>query len=227
VRVISIRIAVSPTSASAAAPTARSAPTTPTTASAAAALCTMCRPLTPNRTATSPHGVVSLNDARARSSSTTSVMRTSASAASPYVTTVASVRERIAATRGSSALSTAVPDEGSACTSSAFARATPSMPPTRSLCASATRVTTPMVGRAMSHSSRISPKPRMPISNTITSVSAGALSNVVGRPCSLLKLRSFAHVRRLAPSAAHARSLVDVLPTDPVMPTSGPEYRCR
>ena len=42
----------------------------------------------------------------------------------------------------------------------------------------------------------------MPISTTITSVSSGVLSSVVGRPCSLLKLRSLAHVRLLAASAA-------------------------
>ena len=74
----------------------------------------------------------------------------------------------------------------------------------------------------MRHSAAISPKPRMPISSTITSVSSGVLRIVVGRPCSLLKLRSFAAVRRLAASAAHARSLVLVLPTDPVMPITVP-----
>ena len=52
----------------------------------------------------------------------------------------------IAATRGSSALSTAVPAGGRARTSSALARATPSIPPTRSVCDGATFVTTPMVG---------------------------------------------------------------------------------
>ena len=50
-------------------------------------------------------------------------------------------------TRWSSALRIAVPSAGSASTSSALARATPSMPPTRSVCAAATAVTTPIVGR--------------------------------------------------------------------------------
>ena len=80
----------------------------------------------------------------------------------------------------------------------------------------------------MAQSRAISPKPRMPISSTITSVSSGALTMVVGRPWSLLKLRSFAHVRRLAASAAAAKSLVLVLPTDPVMPmTVGRSTRWR
>ena len=55
-----------------------------------------------------------------------------------------------------------------------------------------TVVTTPMSGRATSHSALISPNPRIPISNTSTSVSSGALRIVTGRPCSLLKLRTFA-----------------------------------
>ena len=79
-------------------------------------------------------------------------------------------------------------------------------------------VTTPMSGRATSHSRVISPNPRIPISNTSTSVSSGALRIVTGRPCSLLKLRSFAVVRRVAAHAAAMRSFVDVLPTLPVTP---------
>jgi len=43
----------------------------------------------------------------------------------------------------------------------------------------------------------------------------------------LLKLRSLAHVRLLAASAAQARSFVDVLPTDPVMPMTGPSNDAR
>ena len=85
-----------------------------------------------------------------------------------------------------------MPADGRASTSSPLARATPSMPPTRSVCAGATDVTTPMSGRPTAHSRVISPKPRMPISSTRTSVSAGAARIVTGRPCSLLKLRSFA-----------------------------------
>ena len=60
----------------------------------------------------------------------------------------------------------------------------------------------------------------MPISSTITSVSSGLSRMVTGRPCSLLKLRGLAAVRRVLASAAASRSLVEVLPTDPVMPTT-------
>jgi len=60
----------------------------------------------------------------------------------------------------------------------------------------------------------------MPISSTITSVSSGLSRMVTGRPCSLLKLRGLAAVRRVPASAAASRSLVEVLPTDPVMPTT-------
>ena len=60
----------------------------------------------------------------------------------------------------------------------------------------------------------------MPISSTITSVSSGLSRMVTGRPCSLLKLRGLAAVRRVLANAAASRSLVEVLPTDPVMPTT-------
>ena len=68
----------------------------------------------------------------------------------------------------------------------------------------------------------------MPISSTSTSVRSGVLSSVVGKPCSLLKLRSFAHVGRPAASAAHARSFVEVFPTEPVTAMTGPanDDRC-
>ena len=67
----------------------------------------------------------------------------------------------------------------------------------------------------------------MPISSTSTSVSAGAPRMVTGRPCSLLKLRSFAATRRPAATAARTRSFVDVLPTLPVMPTTVAARRAR
>ncbi len=77
-----------------------------------------------------------------------------------------------------------------------------------------------MSGPATSHSRVISPNPRIPISNTSTSVSSGASRIVTGRPCSLLKLRSLAVVRRVAAHAAAMKSFVDVLPTLPVTPTT-------
>ena len=50
---------------------------------------------------------------------------------------------------------------------------------------------------------------------------------VTGSPCSLLKLRSLAATRRSAATAAATRSLVLVLPTLPVMPTTVPGRRVR
>ena len=67
----------------------------------------------------------------------------------------------------------------------------------------------------------------MPISSTITSVSSGLSRMVTGRPCSLLKLRGLAAVRRVLASTAASRSLVEVLPTDPVMPTTQSGRRVR
>ena len=78
-----------------------------------------------------------------------------------------------------------------------------------------------MVGRAMRHSSAIWPGPREPISTTIASVPAGADSSVIGTPISLLNDRVLDHTRRSRPSTAASRSLVVVLPTDPVTPTTG------
>jgi len=146
----------------------------------------------------------------------------SASVLSPNSSTCAAETELIARVRTSSALRIATPSDGNAAINSDFARATPSRPPTRSPCASATSVTTPIFGCAMRHSSAISPSARIPISSTAISVLVGMFRIAVGKPCSLLKLRSFAHVDLLAASAAHARSLVDVLPTDPVMPITVP-----
>ena len=56
-------------------------------------------------------------------------------------------------------------------------------------------------------------------------MSSAAPSTVTGNPCSLLKLRALAATRRVAPIAAAARSLVLVLPTLPVMPTTGAPRR--
>ena len=138
----------------------------------------------------------------------------------PKVSRRAEVRSAMARTLGSPALRMATPSAGSASISSALARATPSMPPTRSVWAGATTVTTPIEGRAISHSWRISPGPRMPISRMSASESSGAPSSVIGSPCSLLNDRGLAATRQRAATAAAARSFTDVLPTDPVMPTA-------
>ena len=79
----------------------------------------------------------------------------------------------------------------------------------------------------MAHKRAISPKPRMPISSTSASVSSGEFKMVTGSPVSLLKLFSFADVRSPALNAARARSLVLVLPTDPVIPITCAVSRCR
>ena len=89
-----------------------------------------------------------------------------------------------------------------------------------SACTSSTAVTTAMVGRAMSHSQAMWPAPRAPISMTATSVSSWALTRVRGTPSSLLKLFSLAVTTWRRPRAAAVRSLVEVLPTEPVMPTT-------
>ena len=64
--------------------------------------------------------------------------------------------------------------------------------------------------------------PRAPISTIKTSASSGALNRVNGTPSSLLNDRSLAWVLRVFPMAAKARSLTDVLPTEPVIPMTGP-----
>ena len=68
----------------------------------------------PARTSARPHGVRAVKRARARSSRDSSSIRTSAASSTPNVSTAAAVEPAIAATNGSSALSTAVPVAGSA-----------------------------------------------------------------------------------------------------------------
>ncbi|CAB5069056.1 unannotated protein [freshwater metagenome] len=218
-RCISIRHGDSVTVASAAAHTSSGTPTARPAATAAAALSAMWTPLIGSATSALPHGVRRMKRGRARSSSTRPSTRTSPPWA-PNVSTCAAVSEAIARTRSSSALSTAQPDAGRLSTSSALARATPSIPPRRSVWAAATRVTTPTVGRATVQSRAISPSPRIPISSTSASLSSGALRTVAGSPQSLFRLFSLAAVRQRAPSTSRARSFTLVLPTEPVMPTT-------
>ncbi len=160
----------------------RSSPITPATAMAPTALCAMCSPGTFIFHDALPHGDSTVTAAHARSSKTQLVIRTSAVGSTPYVMTRARVVDFIATTRSSSAFKIANPEASSAVTSSLLARATLSISPTRSVCAEATFVTTPMLGRATVHSRAISPKPRMPISSTSTSTSSGAFKMVTGRP---------------------------------------------
>ena len=195
-----------------------SKPSATPTAIAAAAFEAMCRPGTRRRTGVRPSPTTASKRAHPCSSRVMPSIRTFASADSPNRITGADERDSIARTRSSSAFRIANPCGGNASTSSPLARATPSSPPTNSVCASPTRVTTPIDGRAMRQRSAICPNPRMPISNTNARVSAGALTMVTGRPCSLLKLRTFAVVVMALLSATAMRSLVDVLPTEPVTP---------
>ena len=187
---------------------------------AAAALLALCRPAMGSVNDTSPHGVASSTRACARSSNVTSTMRTVAALSSPNVMTRAEVRDCMANTRSSSAFKMATPSLGNASTSSPLARAMPSRLSSSALCASATAVTTPIFGRPTSVSRVISPWPRMPISSTNAWQSSGALSNVMGTPWSLLNERELAATFSVDPIAAAAKSLVVVLPTEPVMPTT-------
>ena len=67
----------------------------------------------------------------------------------------------------------------------------------------------------------------MPISTTRTCASSGASSRVMGTPMRLLKLPAVAWVRQVVPSEAASMSLVVVLPTEPVTPTTHQSWRSR
>ena len=81
---------------------------------------------------------------------------------------------------------TAIPSGGSAATSSAFERATPSTEPTSSRWTGPTALITPTCGRTISQRSAIWPKPRMPISTMQISVSGSSRPSVSGTPSSAL-----------------------------------------
>ena len=72
----------------------------------------------------------------------------------------------IAATTGSSALSIATPEAGSACTNSDFVSAMASREPNSPRCAVPTLSTTAIAGRAMAASAAILPRCRADISST-------------------------------------------------------------
>ena len=84
-----------------------------------------------------------------------------------------------------------------------------------------------MVGRATAQSREMCPDPLEPISTTSASVPVGADSSVIGTPISLLNDRVLAHTLRSPASTAASRSLVVVLPADPVTPTTGTAPRRR
>ena len=137
-----------------------------------------------------------------------------------------SSRSRNGSSSGSSG-TTAVPPAGSEATTSAFASATRSTVPSSSRCTGPMLVITPTSGRAIAHSSAIWPSPRMPISQTTTSVSGSIRVSVSGRPISLLCPSSAATVRACGRQSAARMSFVEVLPVEPVMPTTRAELRAR
>ncbi len=123
----------------------------------------------------------------------------------------------MAATRASSALSTAVPSVESASTISPFARAVTSGEPNSPTWACPTFSTTATSGGAMRHRSAMCPTPRAPISITRYLVSWSARSTVSGTPSSLLNEPTGAMVVPDGSSTSASRSLTLVLPCDPVM----------
>ena len=86
---------------------------------------------------------------------------------------------------------------------------------------------TPISGRAIAASSAIWPKPRIASSRMHTSVSGSRRHNVSGTPISLLKLASAAIVRATGAQSAARMSLVEVLPIEPVIPTTRAPLRSR
>ena len=77
-------------------------------------------------------------------------------------------------------------------------------------------VMTPTSGSQIAVSSAIWPNPRIASSSTSTSVPAGAESTSSGSPISVLKFSRDAATVRCGAIIAVIRSLVDVLPTEPV-----------
>ena len=120
--------------------------------------------------------------------------------------------------RGSLAGTIAVAPAGSAAISSALAAATASTVPSNSRWTGPTLTTTPTSGSAIRASSAICPEPRIAISSTRTWVPVGADRISSGSPISVVKLAREATVRRCGVRTAFSRSLVDVLPVDPVTP---------
>ena len=133
----------------------------------------------------------------------------------------------MAATRKSSAFSTASPSAGRAAGSSALACAIASMLPARSRCVGCTASTTPTSGRAISASRATSPIVYMLISSTATSCSGPRRSRVIGRPVSELRLPSLRSVVSCRDSTSAVISLAIVLPVEPVMPTTRTACRDR
>src|SRR3954452_18298543 len=145
--------------------------------------------------------------------------RASTSPPGPNVTVVTSSR-RWRSSSGSSAGRTAVPPGFSAAISSAFAAAMFSMLPSSSRWTGPMLTMTPTSGSAISASSAIWPLPRIAISRTRTSVPRGAPRIVSGRPISVFRFWGLATTRLCVASTPASRSFVEVLPVEPVIPTT-------
>ncbi len=81
-------------------------------------------------------------------------------------------------------------------------------------------VMTAISGRAAAVIRDSSPKWFMPISSTAARVDFSMRSTVSGMPTSLFRLPSVLRVSQCCPSTAATISLVVVLPTEPVTPTT-------
>ena len=99
--------------------------------------------------------------------------------------------------------------------------------PSSSRCTGPMLVITPTSGRAIAHSSAIWPRPRMPISQTTTSVSSRSASASAGGRSRCCARPSAATVVACGRHIAARMSFVDVLPVEPVMPTTRAELRAR
>ena len=88
-------------------------------------------------------------------------------------------------------------------------------------------VMTAISGCAAAVMREISPKWFMPISATMTSVSRVMRKSVSGRPISLFKLPSVFRALNFCFKTAYSSSLVVVLPTEPVTPTTLPPHSSR
>ncbi len=126
----------------------------------------------------------------------------------------------MAATIGSSALSTARPSGSSASTISPLAAPITSRLPNSPRCAEPTLSTTLTSGGAIRQRVATCPIPRAPISSTRKRVSSVARRIVSGSPTSVLKDPAGATVGPRSSSRVAIRSLVVVLPDEPVIATT-------
>ena len=157
----------------------------------------------------------------ARPSDSRSVARTSAPGARPKVRTAAAVMAAMAATRGSSAFSTASPSAGSPRGSSDFAWAIASRLPARSRWMGWTASTTPTSGRLISARRAISPigvHPHLEDRHLVRRLQVEE-GHAAGRSRSSGCPRC-AGRGGCATGRRRSISLASVLPVEPVMPTT-------